>query len=214
MRIEKDENIKCILVDYRVVKPLSCVTYLKYLLVCVTPVLTWIIFRASVWALVVWKVAWQIILYGTITHNPGFEWQDKWHDHPHLMTRNQPLWHYESIKVPVLVDGEITNSKSRIVLMSGEGNFKESKGHWPQGVCYQMIFLEKCKEMCQEYLLGIYIMVQNVLMVQTNCRGLAGMIRVKWFMIHCDRQERESKFEGTFWRFGSFCMGLTFPFMF
>lgn len=78
------------------------------------------------------------------------------------------------------------------MLMSGEGNFKESKGHWPQGVHYQMIFLEKCKEMCQEYFLGIHIMVQNELLVWTNCRGLAGMIRVKWFMIHCDRKERKS----------------------
>ena len=36
---------------------------------------------------------------------------------------------YKSIKVLILVNGGITDSKSRIVLMSGEGNFKESKGH-------------------------------------------------------------------------------------
>lgn len=37
----------------------------------------------------------------------------------------------ENLSVPVLVNSRITDSKSRVMFMSGEGNFKESKSHCP-----------------------------------------------------------------------------------
>lgn len=46
------------------------------------------------------------------------------------MIRNQACERLiEGLKASVLVNGKVTDSKSRLVLMSFEENFQESKGH-------------------------------------------------------------------------------------
>lgn len=55
--------------------------------------------------------------------------QDMGHDYPYLMIRNQACERLiEGLKVPVLVNGKVTDSKSRLVLVSFKENFQESKG--------------------------------------------------------------------------------------
>lgn len=148
------------------VKPLFCLSYLKYFLVYVSAVFIQYNCYSICMPLAVYSVLAHYNLYDLQPQCCLLRWQGKWHGYLHLMIRNQASKRLiERLKVPVLANGGVAASRSKVVLTSVEGNFQVSKGHCPYGVHYPI--RSQKKKNTRKYVrnmhwgyMGIYVVVQ------------------------------------------------------